>query len=259
MMDTGTTMWNTRLLGLPSDVTYLWANNTLVFADGADATITGDVYLHHLGIYDLTRPGKALTDCPGLTPATPSLFTGAGEDRGETFFTSPDGGFGSGYFVGRKDVVMSMGMAVNYGKEKKEVYSRVEVEYVDGRIEDALEVSIQTVSVTGCGLDLGIVPKATDKHLNLTSRAFPVMNDGYLVGAKGHLHDGGDNLILKVNNVTVCDSKAVYGGAASTAKMADGTTWETINHMTQCQEPVPVKKGDVLTVHANYDFVLHPS
>jgi hypothetical protein len=57
----------------------------------------------------------------------------------------------------------------------------------------------------------------------------------------------------------MCDSKAVYGGASSTAIREDGQTWETINRMTKCMIPIPVKKGDNFTIEANYDFIKHPS
>jgi hypothetical protein len=57
----------------------------------------------------------------------------------------------------------------------------------------------------------------------------------------------------------MCDSKAIYGGALSTAVREDGQKWETINRMTRCTTPIPVKKGDNFTLEANYDFLKHPS
>jgi hypothetical protein len=75
---------------------------------------------------------------------------------------------------------------------------------------------------------------------------------------EGHLHDGGLNVILKVNGKLACESKAIYGGEAVTATAVDGTKWQTIGRMTKCRDPIPVKRGDKLVVEANYDLVQHP-
>jgi len=95
--------------------------------------------------------------------------------------------------------------------------------------------------------------------MNLKSRVFPVIEDGYIIGATGHLHDGGVNLVVKINGKDKCDSQAIYGGASATAKMEDGRVWQTISRMTHCIDPFPIKRGDNITVEANYDFVKHPS
>lgn len=65
-------------------------------------------------------------------------------------------------------------------------------------------------------------------------------------------------MVLKLNGAVICDSRAIYGGGSSTAMSSDGSTWETINAMTECETPVRVKKGDFLTLEANYDLVKHP-
>jgi hypothetical protein len=38
----------------------------------------------------------------------------------------------------------------------------------------------------------------------------------------------------------------------------DGTNWEVITEMTQCTEPVAVRKGDVLSMQSFVDGVKHP-
>jgi hypothetical protein len=57
----------------------------------------------------------------------------------------------------------------------------------------------------------------------------------------------------------MCNSQAIYGGGAATAKMKDGRVWQTISRMTHCVDPFPIKRGDNITVEANYDFAKHPS
>jgi len=72
------------------------------------------------------------------------------------------------------------------------------------------------------------------------------------------MHDGGDNLKLFINDREVCNSKASYGGPESTLVGADGKKWETINAMSECNNPVKVKSGDNLKIIANFDTKLHP-
>lgn len=73
------------------------------------------------------------------------------------------------------------------------------------------------------------------------------------------MHDGGINIVLKVNDEVVCDSRASYGGEGHTATMADGKVWETLRESTKCTKSIPVKKGDKIYMQANYDLELHPS
>jgi hypothetical protein len=82
--------------------------------------------------------------------------------------------------------------------------------------------------------------------------------DGFIVNAKGHLHDGGINVLLMVNGKVVCDSRAVYGGDGSQSVRPDGKPWETIREMTQCNEAIPIKAGDQVSLMSIYDTLLHP-
>ena len=65
--------------------------------------------------------------------------------------------------------------------------------------------------------------------------------------------DGGIDLVAKVNNVTVCDSHALYGGI-STNSGDKGT----ISAMEYCFGPIKVTKGDIISLEANYDLNEHP-
>jgi hypothetical protein len=81
--------------------------------------------------------------------------------------------------------------------------------------------------------------------------------DGYIINAKGHMHDGGVNVLLTLNNKTICDSQAIYGGGNSSVGVG-GKKWETIREMTQCTNAVPIKAGDVIRMLSVYDTTLHP-
>jgi hypothetical protein len=75
------------------------------------------------------------------------------------------------------------------------------------------------------------------------------------LGADGT--DGGVKVDFKINNKALCTSKAMYGGEGHTTTI-NGKTWETINEMTSCDGPFPVKKGDKLSFGGVYDLKAHP-
>jgi hypothetical protein len=62
---------------------------------------------------------------------------------------------------------------------------------------------------------------------------------------RGHMHDGGDKMILSVNNNTVCESLPEYKG-------------DELWGMSACGGPVDVKKGDWITLTSVYDVTKHP-
>jgi hypothetical protein len=79
-----------------------------------------------------------------------------------------------------------------------------------------------------------------------------------------------------VNEKTACTSDAIYGGGSdyvksvpmagmpgmsggsSSDKDANGKAFATISHMTECTDPIEIKKGDKITLSANYDLITHP-
>jgi hypothetical protein len=90
------------------------------------------------------------------------------------------------------------------------------------------------------------------------SQKMTVVRDGTLLSMRGHMHDGGELLKLIINGQVACASRASYGGAESTLVGKDGKTWETINAMSECNDPVRVKTGDVVQLEADFDTIAHP-
>ena len=106
-----------------------------------------------------------------------------------------------------------------------------------------------------------------------TSGAFTFLEAGTILTARGHLHgitpgsdfddrvltetDGGVKVDFRLNNKALCTSAAKYGGEGHTTSV-NGRTWETINEMTPCYGPLPVKKGDKLSFSGVYDLKAHP-
>jgi hypothetical protein len=83
----------------------------------------------------------------------------------------------------------------------------------------------------------------------------------------GHLHDGGSALNLYINGKLACSSKANYGpipevgfitgGHSTGITRGEGTKRESIKNMTECTQPIPVKKGDIIRMDSLYDLNAH--
>ena len=73
----------------------------------------------------------------------------------------------------------------------------------------------------------------------------------------GHLHDGGEKMQLFLNGRLVCNSTATYGGKGGTSK-TNGTEWQTISSMSDCQNALTVRKGDNINMKSFYNTLKHP-
>jgi hypothetical protein len=60
------------------------------------------------------------------------------------------------------------------------------------------------------------------------------------------LHPGGEKMQLMVNSKLVCESMAEYDDKGY------------INSMTLCPNPIPIKKGDNVSMISVYDVKKHP-
>ncbi len=73
-------------------------------------------------------------------------------------------------------------------------------------------------------------------------------------------------MVTKLNGQVICDSKAVYRaekvgkstGAEKAGKSTGGMSG-MLSDMSLCMKSVDVKKGDVLSLSANYDYAKHES
>jgi hypothetical protein len=64
-------------------------------------------------------------------------------------------------------------------------------------------------------------------------------------------------MVTKLNNKVVCDSKAIY--KAETVGKSTGGMSGMLSDMSLCMKSFDVKKGDVLSMEANYDMAKHES
>lgn len=85
--------------------------------------------------------------------------------------------------------------------------------------------------------------------------------DGNIILAKGHLHDGGVAMHMKITRksggVFSCSSRATYGGQIATG--GGHGHGETISDMTNCNDkPVKISAGDSMVMTSEYDLKAHP-
>jgi hypothetical protein len=72
-----------------------------------------------------------------------------------------------------------------------------------------------------------------------------VTGDASIIWARGHLHAGGEKMILLINDKEVCTSFARYNDA------------NVITQMSLCPEVIRIKKGDTMIVRAVYNLKDH--
>jgi hypothetical protein len=233
-------------------------------------TLDENIYTHHFLAYDMSKPQKPSFTCEGgrsikyvPVPGT-VILGGAAEDAeahyGTTAAAAP--GKRTGYHVKKNSMVVMNIDIVNYNKEDMIVYAAADIEYIPGRPAEYLDASPVFVPVTACdpkNFIPGIVQMPTGQSKwSLKSEGIIAAEDSILFLFRGHMHDGGSNIEVKVNDEAVCDSRAIYGGPGHIGKTSDGKTWETIRDMVTCPEGIVVRKGDKISLKANYDVVAHP-
>jgi hypothetical protein len=96
----------------PRHITLLRGNSTVMFEDGTPATIDRGVYNHHQQFIDLNKGVPAMTKCakswmPSFNMPV-ALFMGGSEDKGDVLYSSIDGLFDAGFYIGKTDKIVSL-------------------------------------------------------------------------------------------------------------------------------------------------------
>jgi len=266
----GTTILRRIKQGICQDCSVLRGRVALTDKEGSTISIGSGVYLHHIGFL----PGKiggspqvVRSNCGGATGpkgymGLPNMLFVQGVENFTTWYTTPTGNLNSGFYA-NSDTYSMIAEIINYKPEKQSVYITVDYEFVPGKPK--VDAAISYISVTGCSAPRPSSPGAAPFGFTVekgkstrVSQKMTVVRDGTFLSMRGHMHDGGELLKLIINDKVVCASKASYGGAESTLVGADGKKWETINAMSECNDPVKVKQGDVVQLEAAFDTIAHP-
>lgn len=94
------------------------------------ATIDNNVYNHHVQLFDVGKSADQTVKCGKMEASDvksgfkiPGAYIGGNaSDGAPSLFTTPDGTFNSGYYLGEKSKTIMSAELVNYGREAKDVY-----------------------------------------------------------------------------------------------------------------------------------------
>jgi hypothetical protein len=232
--------------GTGQGCTVLSARYSLEYADGKVATPETGVYIHHFVSFDVSKTAQnPIGQCGGGKGSLPMAeFADRGEDSGDTAttFVHADRSVPGGFHMGGNDKLMLQYDLVNYENTSKQLYIVLDYEYLPGIVGKDRTATLKTVQ--GCGVG---GPKINTNGPSVTEgKPMPVLADGTIIWARGHLHSGGEKMILYQNGKVVCESLPTYN--------SDGV----ITNMSLCPKPIPIKKGDTLSVSSVYNVAKYP-
>jgi hypothetical protein len=253
----------------PTDIVLLDGVVEITNEKSKRITLDENIYTHHFLAMDMGKPQRPAFTCESgrnarYVPLPASVVMGgAAEDAEAHYQTHTITGKKTGYHIKKNSPIMMSIDIVNYNADDMDVYAAADMEYIQGRPEEYLDASTVFVPVTACdpGSFLpGIVQMPHGQsRWSLNSTGIIAAEDSILYVFRGHMHDGGSNIEARVNGKTACDSRALYGGPGHVGRTASGKQWETIRDMETCPEGVVVRKGDKITLNANYDLDAHPA
>jgi len=226
----------------------------LFYPDGSPANVSNGIYTHHILTNGIgSQPAFVRSGMGGLSGAMGAGFVGAGDDNGNrpwVYAPKDNTAFESGFQLSPSTRFSAQIVLVNYNKQAKTVCAAYDLEYLPGHVGKKVKSSlISAAGLTG--------PKTNkNRAINTTSTPMPFSEAGYIVTAKGHLHDGGSAMFMTINgkNKYNCVSRATYGGTVH------GTNTKTISDMSDCNaKPWRIEPGDTMTMTAEYDLKSHPS
>jgi len=178
----------------PRDITVLFAASKLVFEDNTDAGIDHGIYNHHVAFSDLNKAPTSIVSCDrkiiGSEDLAVSTFVnGANEKDNGALYTTVDGKFNSGYYIGKNHGILLTGDVINYKNWTQDVYTLTELEYVEGSIPSMMEVSIQALSIGQCEGASGLIePPIGKTKFKIEGKDMTVTKNGYWMTSKGHMH-----------------------------------------------------------------------
>jgi hypothetical protein len=152
-MDPNSVQLNKVISGFCTNCTVLYGKADIHYEDGAKAGFTEGVYIHHIVVVDMAKRTMPFWLCQGQKQFLGNLpaagFIVAGNDEAPNMFTTPDGKFEGGYYIGNREAFMMQAEIINYKPANQTVYITTEVEYLPGRIDGFKDTTVSLVSVTG--------------------------------------------------------------------------------------------------------------
>jgi hypothetical protein len=265
-MDLGGSAY-TSMVGddFPRDITILSTKSEIQNKDFRRASIVEQLYNHHNAFMEVGKIAPEVYGCSVKAlegkSSTRTVFAAGANEQGEfNFYAELDGRLRSSFYLQKNRIVINSIDVVNYAEQDQVVYTSTEIEYLEGHPVNYIDAILHDIEPGICGGPSGNSIHAPHgvKKFSVNATNIEVLRSGYIVNIQGHMHDGGDQISLKINGKEACLSKALYGGPEHTVIEADGKKVEFLRKMTDCQS-IKVQKGDRIEFQAYYDLDLHPS
>lgn len=186
---------------------------TYVFNDGTLADMSNGIYNHHLIMMKPGRKDPSIAVCGNGISPTPgfSAFTGSSEDQAGAFYTALDGSYDSGYYLLNEDYLLIWGEVVNYSNETKDVYVKMDFEFVDGNPHGYAQAAGQLWSVGQCeGDSLTLKPPAGEERFSFKSDNLTVTEDGKFLGFRKLVARRVESMVA---NFAACSGGHLHGKA----------------------------------------------
>jgi hypothetical protein len=219
------------------------------------------------------------------TPAT--MFGNTAVDEFQQWFGSPkEYSAQGGLYVSPLDFILLQAEMINYTQKEKKVYINFDYEYVPGRMgkettftiastlgkcyQDEIQIQTNVLKVVVVSDSMPMETKqvlcearilksckaarfwhSEDVSTDLSAGLYVFLETKRMID----MHDGAEQMSVYLNDKLVCETKAIYG---TTLKSESGKDWTTISEVTQCTEPVKVKKGDRIALETKLDEIAHP-
>jgi hypothetical protein len=244
----------------------------LEYADGTVANIDTGAWLHHMVLMSQGTDRRDPT-CSGNPFSLPHFAVGGTPENTERFFASGNErtaleaipGQNYGYRVNAGDRWHLLVDLMNTTTAAKTVYLTMNYSYVPASTAGYRGVQPIWLDAAQCGTSE--VPARTGAY-TVKSNPYTSTVSGQLIGAGGHLHDGGTHLTVERNGQVFCDGAALYGTKPGyTTPMAPGDDMDhshggAMTHISEhpaCRQNLPtINAGDRLSITGFYDDAQHP-
>ncbi|KAF2403656.1 hypothetical protein EJ06DRAFT_527256 [Trichodelitschia bisporula] len=256
------------------ECTILGLNAGLEYPDGSNANIDTGMWLHHFVLFNV-GPGRQDATCLNNATSLPHMLIGSSPKGSERLFSSGNERTPAfmpkwneknvGYFLRPADKFAFIVDLMNENMEDKVVYLTITYDILNGHPAGYDEMRPVWFDAAQCLTSEVKAPKQ-DGQFVITAPRWTANFDGEVLGAAGHLHDGGDRITLEADGKLACDSKATYGGDPAFINTKPGmgggghhaSATEHISHMSICAGPSflvkTVKKGQAWDLKGYYDY-----
>jgi hypothetical protein len=166
-----------------------------------------------------------------------------------------------GYKINTADKFALIVDLMNENMQDKVVYLTLTYDFVPGHPEDYDDMRPVWFDVAQC-LTSEWPPPYDNGNYTIPTATWTANFDGDIIGAAGHLHDGGQRVLLEADGKMVCDSEATYGGSpeyvSKAAMGSQDSATQHISKMSLCvKDKLHVKKlvkGQKWKLKAVYDY-----